>query len=92
MSALTGLVRTKATAVWLVLTGATLLSWRLGADHGLDHRIASVLIMIVAFTKGRLVGLYFMDLRLAPRPLRLIFEGCGALVFAAVVGMYLAGC
>ena len=35
MTALAPLLRTRTTAVWLLLTAATVLSWSLGADHGL---------------------------------------------------------
>jgi hypothetical protein len=81
------------TVAWFVLILATLTSWRLGTDHGLgsdeDHELASVAIFLVAFVKVRLVGLYFMELREAPLPLRGIFEGYCAVVCAAVIGMYL---
>jgi hypothetical protein len=91
MSTLTSLLRTRATVVWLGLICATLISWTLGTDHGVaDHRLASTLIMLVAFTKVRFVGLYFMELRDAPAPLRLVFEGYCVVIFAAVLGTYMA--
>ena len=55
-----------------------------------SHRAASTLILAVAFTKVRLVGLYFMELREAPTVLRLIFEAYCVVVFAAMLGLYLA--
>jgi predicted signal transduction protein with EAL and GGDEF domain len=91
MSTATTLLRTRATTVWFALIAATLVSWALGTDHGLgDHRAASTVILLVAFTKIRFVGLYFMELRDAPIALRIIFEGYCIVVFAAVLGTYLA--
>ena len=68
-------LRTPATAVWAVLVAATLASWALGTDrvvHG--YTVASVAVLIIAFIKVRLVGLYFMELREAPTALRAVFE------------------
>jgi caa(3)-type oxidase subunit IV len=78
------LVRSRATAVWLVLLCGTLVSAALGARHG-----AGALILLFAFMKAYLVGLYFMELRDAPPILRLMFTGYCGLVFAAVVIFYL---
>jgi hypothetical protein len=91
MSTAITLLRTRATPVWFALIAATLVSWVLGTDHGLDDaRVASTAILLVAFTKVRFVGLYFMELRDSPTALRLIFEGYCVVVFAAVLGTYLA--
>lgn len=83
------LLRNRTTAVWVLLVAATLVSWQLGT-HGADPKIATSIIMVVAFVKIRLVGLYFMELRDAPLPLRLLFEGYCAVVGVAVIVMYLA--
>jgi len=91
MPTLSMLARTKATAVWLALIGATAVAALLGTEGGTtSHRAASIGILAVAFTKVRLVGLYFMELRDAPVALRLIFEGYCAVVFVTVLGLYLA--
>jgi uncharacterized membrane protein len=78
MTTLASLLRTRTTAVWLVLTLATLLSWSLGGHHTLgmsnSHALAGIAILLIAFVKIRFVGLYFMDLRGAPTVLRIIFE------------------
>lgn len=85
------LLRSVTSVVWLALVALTLVSWWLGTDHGVgDADTASVLVLLVAFAKVRFVGLYFMDLRLAPLALRLLFEGwCGAVCTVLVV-MFLA--
>lgn len=78
--------------VWVVLVGATIVSWILGTDHGgAGHRTASLLVILVAFVKLRLVGLHFMELRDAPPALRGIFEGYCVVVCGLVLGLYLAG-
>lgn len=79
----------RATAVWFLLIGATLASFALGAHHGTGTRLAGTVILLVAFTKAYLIGLYFMELRGAPTALRLIFTGYCGVVFAAVAGLYL---
>jgi hypothetical protein len=86
------LIKNVISVVWLGLIGLTLLSWWLGTDHGIhDARFASVVVLLVAFAKVRLVGLDFMELRHAPLPLRLLLEGWCAIVCTAVVAMYLVG-
>ena len=90
VSTIGSLVRTKETVVWFVLVCATLVSWATGTDHGIsDHRIGTAVILVVAFTKVRLVGLYFMELRAAPTPLRLVFEAYCLVVLVGMLGMYL---
>jgi hypothetical protein len=54
-----------------------------------NHSLASVLILLIAFMKVRLVGLYFMELREAPVALRGLFQGYCIVVSAAVLGTFL---
>jgi heme/copper-type cytochrome/quinol oxidase subunit 4 len=89
MQTILRLAHDRFTAAWLVLVGATLISWLVGTDHGFDsHTATTTLIMIVAFVKARLVGLYFMELQGAPLPLRGIFEGYCLAVCGMVLGIY----
>jgi hypothetical protein len=75
--------------VWLVLVGATCVSWFLGADHGLDsHTAVTAAVLVVAFVKVRLVGLHFMELHRAPQPLRGLFEGYVIVVLATLLVLY----
>ncbi len=84
------LLRNRTTVMWAVLISATLLSWWLGTGHGFSSaELASVAVLIVAFIKIRIVGLYFMELREAPTVLRGLFEGYCLLVCAVVIGMFL---
>lgn len=84
MTVLAPLLRTRTSAVWLLLTVATVLSWALGTHHGL-----TIAILVIAFVKVRFVGLYFMELRGAPPALRTVFELYCAAVFLTLSVMYL---
>lgn len=80
----------RVSIVWTALILATVLSWWSGTDHGIDDReLASVLVLIVAFIKIRLIGLHFMDLRDAPLGLRGIFEAWCLVVCSGVLTVYL---
>jgi heme/copper-type cytochrome/quinol oxidase subunit 4 len=85
------LLRSPITAIWGLLIAMTLTSWWLGTDHGISNvQTASVLVLLVAFFKVRFVGLYFMELRNAPLPLRGLFEGWCAVVSTTVIVLFLA--
>jgi caa(3)-type oxidase subunit IV len=84
------LMRTKATVVWLILCALTVTSWALGTQHAYGVW-ASVVIIVVAVFKVRLVGLYFMELREAPWALRGLFEMYCAILFVVLNAMLLAG-
>ena len=77
-------------AVWAALIAATVVSWWLGAEHGIqDVRTASLVVLLVAFMKVLAVGMYFMELRNAPTPLKLLFSGWCLVVYVALAGLYL---
>ena len=81
-------VRGRAGLSWVVLIVATLVSFALGADHGTGSVLAVVVLGIAAL-KIRLVGLDFMELRSAPMPLRIAFEGYCVGLWALLSGLYL---
>lgn len=90
MSSAVTLARSPITAVWLGLVLATLASWWLGTDHGFGgERAATVAVLVIAFAKVRFVGLYFMELRHAPAPLRAAMELYSVVICAALIGIYL---
>jgi hypothetical protein len=69
------LLRSRVTWVWFGLVAATALSWGMGHGVGLhDPRHAGVAILIVTFLKVRFVILDFMEVRHAPRFMRVIAE------------------
>jgi len=82
----------RITLVWLGLVLATLLSWGLSSEHLFDSTIARTLttmaILGVAFVKVCYVGLDFMELRRAPRALRLVFHAWMVGVYCLLVGLY----
>jgi hypothetical protein len=80
------LLRRRITAIWLLLVLATILSWGTALRAGQDSaRLASVTVIAVAFIKVRFVVLDFMELRTAPLPLRLVFEGWLLIVGGAIM-------
>ena len=90
MRTVTALLRTPATAIWIVLILATMTSLALGSEHGINnHTLASTAILLIAFIKVRLVGLYFMELREAPTVLRGLFEAYCFIVCTLVIGVFL---
>lgn len=76
--------------VWLALMLATCVTtWGLSKD-AFAPAVATVATVLIAAFKVRLVLLYFMELRHAPLPWRLLFEAWVLLCAAAIVGVYLA--
>jgi len=80
--------RARSTAVWLVLVAVTLVSFALGADHGVGSSVA-VVVLGLAMVKVRYVGLDFMELRTAPVMLRALFEAYCITLWVVLAGMYL---
>lgn len=90
---MTSLSRTRITVVWAVLILATGLSWQFG--HGLgfgeDFHFATAAILVITFVKIRFVFLDFMELRLAPLPLRLLYEVWAIVACAILLVLYWQG-
>jgi hypothetical protein len=81
-------VRSPAGLSWLVLVAATLVSWWVGTDHGLDDKTAAcALLLVVALGKVYLIGMHFMELRHADPLLRLAFQAYCGIVCVGLVGM-----
>jgi hypothetical protein len=79
----------RALVVWLVLVAATIVSWTVGVNHGIDYRLSTTLVLLVTFVKVNLVGMNFMELREAVLLLRAIFNAFCIVVGAGLIGMYL---
>jgi hypothetical protein len=85
------LARSAVTPVWVLLMIATAASWSLATDHGIGiHKAVTVAVLVVAFVKVALIGMYFMELRHAPPWLRNIFHVWYFAVSSVVVAIYLA--
>lgn len=84
--------RQAPTIVWLILSGATFLSWWFGTGHvahTADETAPMTMgLILLAFIKVRLVILYFMEIRHAPLPLRLICEAWVLVVCTALLVLY----
>ncbi|WP_407688199.1 cytochrome C oxidase subunit IV family protein [Mycobacterium sp. HUMS_1102779] len=82
------LLRARSTFVWLALVIVMIVSWAVGADHGIGSGIA-VVVLALAMIKVRFVGLDFMELRTAPLLLRAAFEAYCVVLWLVLAGMYL---
>lgn len=78
------------TGWWLLLIGATVLSWQFGHgwDFGGDAHYGTAAVIVIAFLKVRVVFLEFMELRHAPLPLRLAFELWALVVGGTIIALY----
>ena len=72
---------------WLVLMIATAITWYLG-EVGAAGTGAIVGMLLIAFVKGRLVILDFMELREAPKLWRFLLEGWMLLVGSLILLAY----
>lgn len=79
-------VTRRVTLVWAVLIGLTFASFIVGVEQGAGVASAAAVVIIgIALFKVRLIAMHFMDVRTAPRALRLVFEGYVLAVFATLV-------
>ena len=88
---MTTLLRSRITLIWFLLVGATALSLEMGHGVGFENpRHASVAIIVIAFIKVRFVILEFMEIRHAPRFMRLVGEVWIVAVCATLIGLFLS--
>lgn len=67
------LIFTRISLVWLLLVGATAMSWELGHGFGVhDVRTAGAMIIAIAFIKVFFVIMEFMEIRGAPLFMRAV--------------------
>lgn len=75
----------RLTLIWILLLALTFGSFLIGIEQSVGFADAAALILIgVALLKVRLIGIHFMELRVAPPALRLLFEGYVLTVFVAL--------
>lgn len=70
---------------WGILMGLTVVSWWLGADHGVGPILVTVAILVIAFAKALLVGASFMELGKASAVLQMVFGAWGVLACLVLV-------
>jgi caa(3)-type oxidase subunit IV len=79
-----------AIAVGAGLVTLTVGSFVLGIDHLLGYsRVAMAVVLVIAFVKVWLVTQYFMDIRRAPRWLKVVVNGWTISTAGVVVGLYI---
>jgi len=89
---MTDLLRDRLFLIWLLLIAVTLLSAMIGGAHGFaaaGHGAAATwAVLAIAFGKVWLVMANFMEVRGAPRALRLICAGWLLIVFAILLSTH----
>lgn len=86
------LLLSRVTAVWALLVAATLCSWELGHGVGFETaRAAGSAILVVTFIKVRFVMLDFMEIRHAPRWMRVTGQAWIVLIAAILIGLFITG-
>jgi hypothetical protein len=78
------------TGVWALLSIITIASWWMGSgSDGQAYGLITAGVLLFALIKSRLVIRYFMEVRFAPRWLRLTCDLWLIVVFGAVFALYL---
>lgn len=81
------------TYVWIILSAITIVSWWLAPAHGHGAAVPSVpitvAVILLAFIKGRMIIRYFMEVRTAPRWLKLTTDAWLIALWGGVLAIYL---
>ncbi len=84
-------LRHPLTLVWALLTAVTVASWLTARDGGGgEHLNASVtvVVLLIAAVKTQLVIWHFMEVRRAPRWLKVTTNGWLVVLFGVLLGLY----
>jgi heme/copper-type cytochrome/quinol oxidase subunit 4 len=84
------MLRERVTKVWATLIAATCVSTWVLSEDGVSPDAAVVGIFVIAALKVRYVLLDFMELRGAPRPVRLFFEFWAAAAAVVILAFWFA--
>jgi hypothetical protein len=82
------------TYAWIILSAITMISWSLAPGYtGGGAAVASVpitvAVILLGFIKGRMIIRYFMEVRTAPRWLKLFTDAWLTILWAGVLAIYL---
>lgn len=81
------------TYVWLFLSAITVITWWLAPGHSGGHATASVpitiAVVLLGLIKGRMIIRYFMEVRTAPRWLKIATDTWLIALWAAILTIYL---
>lgn len=86
-------LRSPLTVVWALLTLVTVVSWLTARDGGSAHVVnatVTVVVLLIAAVKAHLVIWHFMEVRYAPRWLRVTTSAWLIGLFALLLGFYFA--
>jgi flagellar motor component MotA len=76
----------RVTLVWVLLLALTFGSFLVGIEQSAGFASTGAIIIIgIAMLKVRMIGIHFMDVRVAPRVLRTLFESYVLAVFVTLV-------
>ncbi|WP_237568895.1 cytochrome C oxidase subunit IV family protein [Mycolicibacterium lacusdiani] len=82
------------TMVWVVLSVITIASWWLAPGHASGAAAASVpitvTVIVLGVIKSRMILRYFMEIRTAPAWLKLATDAWLAILWLAILVIYLA--
>jgi cytochrome c oxidase subunit 4 len=84
-------IRNRLTIVWAVLTVVTIVSWLTARDVGAAHIVSAtvtVVVLLIAAVKTHLVLWHFMEVRRAPRWLKVTTVSWAVALFALLLGFY----
>jgi hypothetical protein len=82
------------TYAWIILSAITIMSWWLAPphDHGAPAAASvpiTVAVILLGFIKGRMIIRYFMEVRTAPRWLKMATDAWLTVLWASVLVIYL---
>ena len=81
------------TYAWLVLSAVTVVSWWLAPGHTGGHAVANaaitVAVALLGIVKGRIIIRYFMEVRTAPRWLKITTDAWLVVLWATILTIYL---
>jgi hypothetical protein len=82
------------TYAWIILSAITIVSWFLAPARGQGAPAVpsvgiTVAVIVLAVIKGRMIIRYFMEVRTAPRWLKLTTDAWLAVLWAGVLAIYL---
>ncbi len=81
------------TLVWAILTLSTIASWFISQSGDMEFQInawATFGVLVIAIVKAQLVIRYFMEVRFAPRWLKLTMVSWTSVLLVLLLGFYWA--
>jgi Prokaryotic Cytochrome C oxidase subunit IV len=80
------------TYTWIILSAITIISWWLAPGHTRGSAASvpiTIAVVLLGFIKGRMIIQYFMEVRTAPRWLKLFTDAWLTVLWGGVLAIYL---